>query len=112
MAEIRSIGEKHQIEWDDTLNLVKSAWWLTFLKTVEFGNNKEMKEEEERDNSNNGDEYHPFGEFMEFPAWLNANESFLQQHLDDCCPEEYWKDTTLPWMDIGDIDGMDDEWLS
>ncbi|XP_010695730.2 uncharacterized protein LOC104908334 [Beta vulgaris subsp. vulgaris] len=106
MAEMRSIGEQHQIEWDDTLNLVKSAWWLKYLKTVDFG--KEMKGSYDEYGNNY---YHgPYEEFMEFPPWLNANndESFLQQHLDDSCSE----DTTLPWMDIGDIDGMDDEWLS
>uniref|UniRef100_A0A803MXN3 Uncharacterized protein n=1 Tax=Chenopodium quinoa TaxID=63459 RepID=A0A803MXN3_CHEQI len=84
MAAIRFVGEQHQMEWDDTLNLVKSAWWFKYLKTVDFE--------------------------LEFPPWLSANndESLLQQHLDDSCSE----DTTLPWMDIGDIDGMDDDWLS
>ncbi|XP_021731616.1 probable serine/threonine-protein kinase MARK-A [Chenopodium quinoa] len=102
MAAIRSVGEQHQMEWDDTLNLVKSAWWFKYLKTVDFG--KEIKREEE-----NYNDHVPFGE-LEFPPWLSANndESFLQQHLEDSCSE----DTTLPWMDIGDIDGMDDEWLS
>lgn len=35
MAEIYSIGEKHDIEWNDTVNLVTSAWWSKFLKTLE-----------------------------------------------------------------------------
>ncbi|XP_021834942.1 uncharacterized protein [Spinacia oleracea] len=105
MAVIRSIGEQHQIEMDDTLNLVKSAWWFKYLKTVDFG--KEIKGEKVSYDHNNN---LPFEELMEFPTWLSANneDNFLQQHLDDSCSE----DTTLPWMDIGDIDGMDDEWLS
>ncbi|KAI3468331.1 hypothetical protein Pfo_024994 [Paulownia fortunei] len=35
MAEIRSIGEQYQMEWNDTLNLVNSAWWFKFLKAME-----------------------------------------------------------------------------
>ncbi|CAO2818387.1 unnamed protein product [Amaranthus hypochondriacus] len=101
IAKMRSIGEQHQIEWDDTLDLMKSAWWFKYLKSVDF--DKEIKREEQIYCKNNE-------EFMEFPAWLSANndQSFLQQHLHDSCSD----DTTLPWMDIGDIDGLDDEWLS
>ncbi|KAK9669017.1 hypothetical protein RND81_13G103500 [Saponaria officinalis] len=85
MANIRSIGEQHQIEWDDTLDLVKSAWWFKFVQSVEF---------------NNGNE---------FPTWLSANDqSFLQHHLE----ESFFEGTSLPWVDIGEIDGVDDEWLS
>ncbi|RDY09417.1 hypothetical protein CR513_06208, partial [Mucuna pruriens] len=35
MAEIRSLGEKHQMEWNDTMNLVTSARWFNFLKNTE-----------------------------------------------------------------------------
>jgi hypothetical protein len=53
MVEIRSVGEQHQMEWNDTMNL-------------------------------------------EFPAWLIANESCLQQNLNDYCSEDYFQDLALP----------------
>lgn len=88
MAEIRSIGEQHQMEWNDTMNLVTSAWWFKFLKTMEL-RDPEVKVEVDYG-------YHPFDEVMEFPAWLNANESCLQQHLNDYCSEDYFQDPALP----------------
>ncbi|GAV74002.1 hypothetical protein CFOL_v3_17485 [Cephalotus follicularis] len=104
IAEIKSIGEQHQMEWNDTMNLVTSAWWLKFSKTMELG----PEEGKQQD-----DEYNPFDEFMEFPAWLNANESCLQQHFNDCYSEDYLhEDHALPCMDIEEIEGMDGEWLS
>lgn len=103
MAEIRSIGEQHQMEWNDKMNLVTSAWWFKFLKNMEPGP-EEMNSED--------DGFHPFDEVMEFPAWLNANESCLQQHFNDYCPDDYFQDPALPCMDIGEFEGMDSEWLS
>ncbi|XP_043721947.1 putative uncharacterized protein DDB_G0274435 [Telopea speciosissima] len=100
MAEIRSIGEKHQIEWNDTMNLMTSAWWFKFLKTMEISPDPESKQDDGFQN--------PFDEVLEFPSWLNANayeSCFLQQNL------EYLQDPALPCMDIGEIDGMDAEWL-
>lgn len=78
MAEIRSLGEQYQMEWNDTMNLVKSACWFKFLK------NMEHKPED--------DACHNFDQFLEFPAWLNANESCLEQ-----CSEDYFRDSSLPW---------------
>ncbi|GMI92626.1 hypothetical protein like AT5G21280 [Hibiscus trionum] len=104
MAEIRSLGEQHQMEWDDTVNLVTSAWWFKFLKTMELGA-PEVKAEEE-------DGYQPFDQVMEFPAWLNANDACLQHHFTDLCPDDYFQDPALPCMEIGEIEGMDGEWLS
>lgn len=93
MAEIRSIGEQHQMEWSDTVNLMTSAWWFKFLKV----------------DDDDDDEYKPFDQVMEFPSWLNANDGCFQQHLHDYCPQ----DPTLPCMDyIGEIEGLDGEWLS
>ncbi|KDP34001.1 hypothetical protein JCGZ_07572 [Jatropha curcas] len=103
MAEIRSIGEQHQMEWNDTMNLVTSAWWFKFLKTMEAG--PEVKAEDDG-------YHHPFDLVMEFPAWLNANDGCLQQHFDDYCSQDYYYDPALPCMDIGEIEGMDGEWLS
>ncbi|XVF35239.1 hypothetical protein REPUB_Repub18cG0128400 [Reevesia pubescens] len=87
MAEIRSLGEQHQMEWNDTMNLVKSAWWFKFLKTMELG--PEVKAED--------DGYQPFDQVMEFPSWLNTNDSSLQQHFNDLCPDDYFQDPALPW---------------
>ncbi|KAK4365003.1 hypothetical protein RND71_016361 [Anisodus tanguticus] len=83
MAEIRSIGEQHEMEWNDTLNLATSAWWFKFLKAMEIG----------PDEKNVGEDYgcYPFDEVMEFPAWFNPNETCLQ-HVDDT-----YSDPTLPW---------------
>lgn len=36
LAEIRSIGDQYEMEWNDTINLVNSAWWFEFLSTKEF----------------------------------------------------------------------------
>ncbi|XP_060208241.1 uncharacterized protein LOC132635752 [Lycium barbarum] len=100
MAEIRSIGEQHEMEWNDTLNLATSAWWFKFLKAMEIGPDEKNIAE---------DDYgcYPFDEVMEFPAWFNPNESCLQQHVDDT-----YSDPTLPCMDIEEIEGMDAEWLA
>ncbi|XP_044463514.1 uncharacterized protein LOC123194390 [Mangifera indica] len=103
MAEIRSIGEQHQIEWSDTMNLMTSAWWFKFLKSMEVGH-EEMKTED--------DGFHPFDEVMEFPSWLNANENCLQQRLSDNYTDEYLQDPALPCMDIGEFEGIDSEWLA
>ncbi|KAF2304250.1 hypothetical protein GH714_028867 [Hevea brasiliensis] len=102
MAEIRSIGEQHQMEWSDTMNLVTSAWWFKFLKTMDAG--PEAKTED--------DGYDPFDQLMEFPAWLNASDGCLEQHFDDYCSQDYYHYPALPCMDIGEIEGMDGEWLA
>ncbi|XP_022751770.1 uncharacterized protein LOC111300394 [Durio zibethinus] len=102
IAEIRSLGEQHQMEWNDTMNLVTSAWWFKFLKTVELG--PELKAED--------DGSQPFDQVLEFPAWLNTNDSCLQQHFNDVCPNYCFQDPALPCMDIGEIEGMDGEWLA
>ncbi|KAK8581887.1 hypothetical protein V6N12_072093 [Hibiscus sabdariffa] len=73
MAEIRSLGEQHQMEWDDTVNLVTSAWWFKFLKTMELGDGSQ-----------------PFDQVMEFPACL-------PYHFTDLCPDYYFQDPDLPW---------------
>ncbi|KAK4274520.1 hypothetical protein QN277_017727 [Acacia crassicarpa] len=83
LAEIRSVGEQYQMEWNDTMNLVTSAWWFRFLKSMEHGTTDDKPED---------DAYHIFEEVMDFPAWLNANESCLEQ-----CSQDYFQDPTLPW---------------
>ncbi|KAL2346629.1 hypothetical protein Fmac_000629 [Flemingia macrophylla] len=98
MKEIRSLGEQHQMEWNDTMNLVKSACWFKFLKNMEH-RAPEAKTEDV--------EHHNFDQLLEFPDWLNANDSCLEQ-----CSEGYFQDSSLPCMDIGDIESMDDDWLA
>ncbi|XP_042038979.1 uncharacterized protein LOC121784807 [Salvia splendens] len=97
IAEIRSIGDQYQMEWDDTLNLVNSAWWFKFLKEMEI-----------TPENQSGQDFvnYPFDEVMEFPAWLNTNE-----HGNDFCSDNYFDDPALPCMDIEKIEGMDGDWL-
>ncbi|KAM7260368.1 hypothetical protein ACFE04_016109 [Oxalis oulophora] len=102
MAEIRSIGDQHEMEWNDKMNLVTSAWWFKFLKTMELGHEDQVMEDEL------GSCYHPFDQVMEFPSWLNNDPN--EQHFEDYCTQDY---PSLPCMDIGEIEGMEDgEWLS
>ncbi|KAF7830395.1 myb-like protein I [Senna tora] len=84
MAEIRSLGEQYQMEWNDTMNLVTSARWSKFLKNMEHGATDAKTED--------NDGYPVFEELVDFPAWLNANESCLEQ-----CSEDYFPGATLPW---------------
>ncbi|PWA88777.1 hypothetical protein CTI12_AA118470 [Artemisia annua] len=97
MEEIRSLGEQHQIEWNDRVNLVKSARWHKFLKTIEIG----------PEDAKVDDGLDFFDQVTEFPSWLiNANE-----HVDDHFSDDYVQDPSLNCMDIGEIEGMDGEWL-
>ncbi|XP_042031958.1 uncharacterized protein LOC121778641 isoform X1 [Salvia splendens] len=96
IAEIRSIGDQYQMEWDDTLNLVNSAWWLKFLKAMEITPENQSVQD------------FPFDDVMEFPAWLNANDGCLQ----DVNSDNYFEDPALPCMDIGEIEGMGGDWLA
>ncbi|KAJ0524998.1 hypothetical protein HanRHA438_Chr09g0385641 [Helianthus annuus] len=104
MEEIRSLGEQHQIEWNDTVNLVTSARWCSFLNTMKL----------EADEGDECDVINQFDQIMEFPQWLiNANESScLQQHFDHQFSDAYFQDPALPCMDIGEIEAMDGEWLA
>lgn len=84
LAEIRSIGEQHQVEWDDTMNLMSSACWFKYLKAMEIG----PEDQKAVDYVNS-----PFDEVVEFPAWLSPNESMLDDH----CSDYYLQDPSLPW---------------
>ncbi|XP_058781058.1 uncharacterized protein LOC131655178 [Vicia villosa] len=100
MAEMRSLGDQHQMEWNDTMSLVKSACWFKYLKHMEHA-------APETETKVENDAYRDFDQPLEFPAWLNANESCLE-----LCSEDNLHDSTLPCMDIGEIDCMDDDWLA
>ncbi|OIW15722.1 hypothetical protein TanjilG_04257 [Lupinus angustifolius] len=80
MAKMRSLGEQYQMEWNDTMSLITSAKWSNFLNKMEH----DAVEDEAY--------HHIFDELMEFPTWLNANDSCLEQWSED-----YFKDLSLPW---------------
>lgn len=37
IAEIHLIGEQHDIEWNDKMNMMASAWWSKFLRNMDDG---------------------------------------------------------------------------
>ena len=97
IAEIRSLGEQHLMEWNDTMSLVTSAYWLKFLKA---------EDHDHHDGLVGLDQYYPFDDHdhryqvMEFPAWLSgSDESCLQQHhFDDYySSDDYFHSPSLPW---------------
>ncbi|CAL9110066.1 unnamed protein product [Musa acuminata var. zebrina] len=104
MAEIHSIGEQHDMEWNDKVNLATTAWWSKFLKSMEGGL-------EEREGGVGADRLHVFDEFLDIPSWLNdgvegntKETSSCQQDLDDNFQvEDYLQDTSLASLDIGEI---------
>ncbi|KAI4380304.1 hypothetical protein MLD38_006509 [Melastoma candidum] len=107
ITEIRSIGEQHQMEWNDKMNLATSACWFNFLK--------EMNMEPQVLETEDGSGYQPFDQAveLEFPAWLNSANNCSQQHFDDCClSQDYFQDTALPGMEIGEFEAIDEAWLS
>ncbi|KAG1366407.1 bromodomain-containing protein 4 [Cocos nucifera] len=115
IAEIRSVGEQYDMEWNDTMNLFTSIWWSKFLKNMEGSRNERITGAEE-------DRFHVFNEFLDTPSWLSdgysgdIKDSYLlqqQQQMDDYNPtEDYLKDVALPCLDIGEIESWDPEWLS
>ncbi|KAD6794850.1 hypothetical protein E3N88_05746 [Mikania micrantha] len=62
MEEIRWLGEKHQMEWNDTMNSLMSMRWFKFLKNI-----NEIEPENEKFDFN--DEINPFDQDFEFPSW-------------------------------------------
>ncbi|KAF7817332.1 myb-like protein I [Senna tora] len=86
MAEMRSLGEQYQMEWNDTMNLVTSAWWFKFFNDMEHGEASDCNNQHHI--NDNDDAY----QILQFPPWLKAN--------DDSCSQ----DPTLTCMDIGDIE--------
>ncbi|VFR01828.1 unnamed protein product [Cuscuta campestris] len=107
ISEMKSMGEKHQMEWNDSMNLETSALWLEFLETM--GEEKKGGEEDGYYGC-----YHPFDEAMEFPGWLNGgdDESCLEHDLnvnfsDDFC---FQNPAALPCIE--EIQGNEVEWLT
>ncbi|ERN05534.1 uncharacterized protein LOC18433715 [Amborella trichopoda] len=119
MAEIRSIGERHEMEWNDTMNLVHSAWWLKFLNNLESGHENHGSSCNSSCSRNNRGEYELFEELMDIPAWLQDNAEHLGiSSVEGCClnhlsdaSDGFLQDTTLPSMDLGEVEGLDGGWL-
>nr|KYP42898.1 hypothetical protein KK1_035678 [Cajanus cajan] len=88
---IELLGEQNQVELNDTLSFITSAWWFDCLKNMEHDAHEVMTTTEDDDN----DACHIFDELEEldeFPIWLNeANESIF-----DYCSENCFQDP-LPW---------------
>ncbi|KAI3814780.1 hypothetical protein L1987_14424 [Smallanthus sonchifolius] len=59
MEKIRLLSEQHQVEWNDTVNLMMSARWFKFLNTIE------IEAEDEKFDF----EFNLFDQVMEFPPW-------------------------------------------
>ncbi|XP_057502368.1 uncharacterized protein LOC130786147 [Actinidia eriantha] len=105
MAEIRSIGEQHEMEWNDTMNLATSAWWFKFFKNSNTEIEPSDQEEKGKDDEDDGyTSHHPFDEVFQFtPSPCSNANDFFNNH---CFDDDYY----LPCMDIGEIEGMDGEW--
>ncbi|CAH9145918.1 unnamed protein product [Cuscuta epithymum] len=130
ISEIKSIGEKQQIEWNENLNLATSSLWLEFLKTVEIGSPGEGEKEKKKRNGDDDEDYYSYGdnngccsyplfqEAVDFPAtaaaWFNdgcleepnLNEEINRCHHDDKC----FQNPALPCIE--DIEENDGEWLA
>lgn len=111
IAEIQSLGQQHDMEWNDTMNLMTSAWWCKFLNNMELDSREGL--------GGGGDGFQVFEEVMDIPTWLSdgfggnaSDSSFLPQHFDDCYLDNYLRDTSLSRLDIGEIEGLDGDWLS
>ncbi|KAK3151856.1 hypothetical protein QOZ80_3AG0251600 [Eleusine coracana subsp. coracana] len=117
MAAIYSIGEQHDIEWSDTVNLVTSAWWSNLLESIE-GKGEGTVQQEAGGASNTNITEDPL---LEMPEWfsdsLDRNQAtkegssdVLRMNLGDYYHHN--EDVTLPQMDIGEFEGWDAEWFS
>ncbi|KAH0452172.1 hypothetical protein IEQ34_019471 [Dendrobium chrysotoxum] len=87
MEEIRSISEKHDIEWNDMMNSVKTAWWSKFLKAMEADDDSTVNRE--------GDPFQMFSEVMKIPALL-SNGTGTDNYLLENQMDDKLQDITLP----------------
>ncbi|CAN1120660.1 hypothetical protein LINPERHAP2_LOCUS332 [Linum perenne] len=104
LAEIRSIGDQHQMEWNDTMNVVTSAWWFKFINTMELGPDHDHT-------SLSGDLFDD--KMMDIPPWLNPNDVSLQhQHIiNDYYPQSHDPCMEMEMeMEIGEIEATEGEW--
>ncbi|XP_066319185.1 uncharacterized protein [Miscanthus floridulus] len=118
MAAIYSIGQQHDIEWSDTMNLVTSAWWSKLLESIEDKGNGTVVDQEAGGAANLTED----PSLVDMPDWVSdslghvatqeSNSDFPGIHLNDYYHQD--EDVSLPLtrVDIGDIEGWDTEWFS
>ncbi|TVU46639.1 hypothetical protein EJB05_06186 [Eragrostis curvula] len=68
MAAIYSIGEQHDIEWSDTMNLVTSAWWSKLLESIEGKDDGTVVGQEAGGAANTMED-----QLLEMPDWFSDN---------------------------------------
>lgn len=99
MAAIYSIGEQHDIEWSDTMNLVTSAWWSELLDSIEGrGNGTVQQEVGGAANTTDGalvDMTDWFSDSLGQEATKETNSDVLEMHLSDYYHQD--EDVSLPW---------------
>ncbi|XP_020574300.1 uncharacterized protein LOC110020512 [Phalaenopsis equestris] len=95
MEEIRLISEKHDIEWNDIMNSVKTAWWSKFSNVLEANDG---------DDASKGDAFQMFCGVMEIPAWLSDGSEM------NCRLSEN-QDSILPCLEIGEIEEQEEDWF-
>ncbi|MQM21725.1 hypothetical protein Taro_054770 [Colocasia esculenta] len=96
IAEIRSIGEQHDMEWNDKLSLDTTVWWCNLLETMEVSPQVQLQEASRRGGGEGMVRNGGLGssdEVMEMPSWLSDQ----QQVADDYYCSEYLQDASLPW---------------
>lgn len=90
MAAIYSIGQQHDIEWSDTMNLVTSAWWSKLLESIEDkGSNGTVVDQEDGGAANVTED----PSLVDMPNWVSdslghvatqeSNSDFPGIHLSD-----------------------------
>ncbi|KAL3633445.1 hypothetical protein CASFOL_022207 [Castilleja foliolosa] len=95
--------DRHKTGWGDELNFGISAERAEFLEPIGVGPDQELVTEDFAVSS-------PFDEVMEIPAaWVNSDDSCVGNV---CGGGDYFQDHALPCMDIGEIEGIDEDWLA
>ncbi|KAF2939629.1 hypothetical protein DAI22_03g209800 [Oryza sativa Japonica Group] len=138
MAAIYSIGEQHDIEWSDTVNLVTSAWWSKLLDTVEGGAGAAASAVAAGGAVNASaaaaaaEEEEELTAARMAPDWFGGDGGHLVEHHQSSKESgsdvlgmhfgeyyhhghgigSYGEDVSLPRMDLGEIEGWNAEWFS
>ncbi|GLJ38489.1 hypothetical protein SUGI_0784300 [Cryptomeria japonica] len=105
LAEIRSLGEQHEMEWSDSVNLATSTWWFKFLKTSECNQDLSILYQTEIDQSDNcslenaliQDEMEFYPELLLQGPLNNMNESLY--FSSDLPVESLWADERFDCYD-------------
>ncbi|KAG2551387.1 hypothetical protein PVAP13_9KG388600 [Panicum virgatum] len=115
MAAIYSIGQQHDIEWSDTMNLVTSAWWSKLLESIEDKGNATPGQEVGGGSANTMEDplaHIPglFGDNLDHEANEESSSNVPGMHLNDYYHHNV--DVSMPGMEIGEIEGWNAEWFS